>query len=53
MYFGEMVSRHIRLMQSVQGLSLGFSSAAVFTVIREPWPEVAATLAAVVAIANV
>ena len=53
LYFGDMVSRYTRLKQLVQGISLGFSSAAVVTVVREPWPEVTAALAAVVAIANV
>ena len=52
LYFGEMLSRYTKRKQWVQGLSLGFSSAAVVTVVREPWPVVTAALAAVVAIAN-
>ena len=52
LYSGQMVSRYTRLKQLVQGVSLGFSAAAVITVILEPWPEVTAALAGAVAIAN-
>ena len=53
LYFGDMQSRYTKRNQWVQGLSLGFSSGAVITVLRGSWPEVTAALAAVVASANI
>ena len=53
LYFGELAARYTRRQQWVQGLSLAFGSAAFVTLVREPWPLVAAGCAAVVAVANV
>lgn len=53
LYFGDMQSRYTKRKQWVQGLSLGFSSGAVITVLGDSWPPLTAALAAVVAIANV
>ena len=53
LYFGDMLSRYTKWRQWVQGVSLGFSSGAVITAIREPWPGVTSVLAAIVAITNV
>ena len=47
-----MAARCTKQLQWVQGLSLGFASGAIVTLLREPWPEVAAACAAVAAIAN-